>query len=78
MPYETTITLKVLHMDPIPDDMDLAEIANATISPRAAGPLHRGDYSGDYEITTDLIDDETCKAKLLEQRNSIEFFYPEG
>lgn len=69
MPYETTIVLKVLHQDPIPDDMSPGEIYSATIT---------GDYSGVYTQDTQLIDDDTCKQKLLEQGSDVGFFYPES
>jgi hypothetical protein len=65
MPYRTTIQLEVLHQDPIPDGMDLAEIYRETIS---------GDYSGAWTQDTDLITDKECKAKLLEHGTDPYFF----
>ena len=65
MPYETIFHLKVLHEDPIPDDMDLGEVYRQTIT---------GDYSGAWEQETNLITDEECKSKLIEQGSDPSFF----
>ena len=65
MPYETTITLKVLHQDPIPDGMGIDDVYKESIS---------GEYSMDYTWDTQAVDDETCKRRLREQGSDIEFF----
>ena len=68
MPYETTITLRVLHQEPIPDDMTIGDIYREGIE---------GDYSMDYDQDTQAIDDATCKRRLEEQGTDISFFYPD-
>lgn len=67
MPYLTTVTLKVLSLDPIPDEMTLADIYRETIE---------GDYSGDYDQESLPIGDSECKRLLVEQGSDICFFYP--
>jgi hypothetical protein len=67
MPYLTTITLRILSEEPVPDDISPDEVWRETVC---------GDYSGDYKWETEVISDERCKELLTEQGSDTEFFYP--
>jgi hypothetical protein len=69
MPWLTTITLKVLSQDEIPDEMTPADVCREAVE---------GDYSWRYDWETELIDDDECKTLLVEQGSDISFFYPEA
>jgi hypothetical protein len=66
MPYLTVITLKVLSLEAIPEDMTPADVYRETIE---------GDYSGSYDWDSQAIGEQQCKSLLVEQGSDIEFFY---